>query len=119
MAKAPRPPVSPSATPGSPPTPERLLQMAWGFGPTQALASAVEVGLFDAIAAGRRDAASIASACKSSARGVRMLLDALVALGVVTREGAGEAARHGLAADTETFLVAGRPAFLGDLVRFQ
>ena len=119
MATASRPSPSPSASPGSPPTPERLFQLVWGFGPTQVLASAVTIGLFDAIAAGRRDAAAIAGACDSSARGVRMLLDALVALGVLTREGAGAAARHGLAPDTEAFLVKGRPSYLGDLVRFQ
>jgi ubiquinone/menaquinone biosynthesis C-methylase UbiE len=100
------------------PTFERLGQYSWAFGVTRSLATAVEIGLFTRIAEGRRTIADLATACRASQRGVRMLADALTALGLCTKEGQGDGAQYGLAADAEVFLVAGKPGYVGEFILF-
>jgi ubiquinone/menaquinone biosynthesis C-methylase UbiE len=99
------------------PTPERILQLAFGFGPTQTLTSAVELRLFTHVAQGKTTMPALAQATGASPRGLRMLLDALVGLGLMTREGNDDDARYGLTPDAEAFLVEGRPGYHGDFVR--
>jgi ubiquinone/menaquinone biosynthesis C-methylase UbiE len=91
--------------------------MAFGFGPTQVLTSAVELGLFTRVAEGKATVAALEAATRASRRGLRMLLDALVGLGFVTKEDAGDGARYGLTPESEAFLVEGRPGYHGDFVR--
>jgi ubiquinone/menaquinone biosynthesis C-methylase UbiE len=100
----------------APPTPERILQLSWGFTLTHALTSAVELGLFTHIAGGATTRAAIAKAAGASRRGTDMLLDALVALGLLTRAGDGEKSVFALAPDAAAFLVKTSPAYLGDFV---
>jgi ubiquinone/menaquinone biosynthesis C-methylase UbiE len=89
------------------PTPQRLMQFAWGFGSTAVLASAVELGIFTHVAAGKTTRSALASATKASRRGLDMLLDALVGLGLLAREGA---------SDTGEFRLA--PGYIGDFILF-
>ncbi|MGH9469802.1 MAG: methyltransferase family protein [Terriglobia bacterium] len=53
---------------------------------SRTLTTAVQLGLFSQIAAGRRTASEIASGAGSSERGTRMLLDALVALRLLAKK---------------------------------
>lgn len=99
------------------PTPERILQLAFGFGPTQVLTSALELRMFTHIAAGQTTVPALAETVGVSPRGLRMLLDALVGLGLLTKEGTGDEARYGLTPEAEAFLVEGRPGYHGDFVR--
>src|SRR6187551_1476352 len=78
------------------PTPERILQLAFGFAPTQVLTSALELRLFTHVAQGKSTVPALAEAAGASSRGLRMLLDALVGLGLMFREGDGDDARYGL-----------------------
>jgi SAM-dependent methyltransferase len=115
------PPSSPASTESrgaTAVTPERLMQFGWGFAVTRALTTGIELGLFTKIAKGARTRAEIVKATGASARGVPMLLDALVGLGLLTRTATGESAAHGLAADAETFLVEGKPSYLGGFLAF-
>jgi C-methyltransferase len=73
------------------------------------LKGAVELGVFDAIADGRGDARSIATATGADERATRILLDALTALGLLTTAGAG----YRLTAATDAFLVRDRPSYIG------
>src|SRR5688572_19402623 len=100
------------------PTPERIIQLAWGFAPLHALASALELRLFTQVAEGRAALRELEAATGASRRGLGMLLNAMVGLGFLTREGEGEGARYGLTAEAEAFLVEGRPGYHGDFVRF-
>lgn len=108
-----------NAAPGSAqgPTPERILQLAFGFGPTQALTSALELRVFTHIAEGQTAVPALAETVGASPRGLRMLLNALVGLGLLTKEGPGDDARYGLTPESEAFLVEGRPGYHGDFVR--
>lgn len=110
------PPTPPA--PDAPPTPERILQHAFGFTLTHALSSAVELGLFTHVAEGARTRAALAKASGASRRGTDMLLDALVALGLLTRAGDGEQATFALAPDAAAFLVKTSPAYIGEFVVF-
>ncbi len=110
-------PSAPSSHPsGSSPTPERILQYAWGFAATHALGSAVELDVFSHVALGKTTPSSLAQAVGGQERPVRMLCDALVGLGLLTRTGA--AGPLGLAPDAAAFLVKGSPAYIGDFIVF-
>ncbi len=102
----------------SQPTPERLMQLSWGFASTAVLGSALELGVFTQIARGKTKRDELAAATKASRRGLDGVLDALVALGLLTREGSGDASGFHLAPDAEAFLVEGRPSYIGDFIRF-
>jgi ubiquinone/menaquinone biosynthesis C-methylase UbiE len=95
-------------TNGARPTPEPLMNMLQGLQVAGILKGAIELGVFDAIAAGHADAASIATAASADERATRILLDALAALGVLTAGG-----QYGLSPVAETFLVRSRPAYIG------
>lgn len=97
---------------GAHPTPDRIMQFAWGFGVTRALATSLELRLFTHIAQGKSTAEAIAAVETAPVRGVRMLLDAMVSLGLVVRLNG----KHTLAPDAATFLVEGGPAYIGGLL---
>ena len=77
-----------------------------------ALAVGVRVGLFDLLDRGARTEAEVARALELAPRGVRALLAALLAYGVLMR--AGE--RFGLAPDAAAYLVRGKPGSLWGLI---
>jgi ubiquinone/menaquinone biosynthesis C-methylase UbiE len=64
---------------------ETLMQLHLSFAPSRIVAAAVQLKVFSSIAAGHRDASGIARATGASERGMRMLLDALVAMGLLTK----------------------------------
>lgn len=66
---------------------DALLQTALGFRAAQALLCAVELGLFSELARGPRTARQLLRALGLSERAAPDLLDALVAMGVLDREG--------------------------------
>lgn len=103
----------PDATPARSSGPERILRLAQGYLSTSLLSAAVELGIFDVIAAGEHTTAAIASATNADARGVRVLLDALTALGLLTLSDAG----YELSPLAANHLVSGRSAYMGGVVR--
>lgn len=93
------------------PTPARIIWLMQCYQMSAVLRAAIELGVFDQIAAGKADAASVATAIGADPRGTKILLDALAALGLLTRE---EDA-YLLAPAADAFLVRERPACVGDL----
>jgi hypothetical protein len=67
------------------PTPDHILQLGLGFWGSKTLLSAVELGLFTALAAGPKDADTLMAQLELHPRGARDFLDALVALGLLRR----------------------------------
>jgi SAM-dependent methyltransferase len=96
-------------------TPDRIMQFAWAFGVTRAVASCLELHVFTHIAQGRTTPEEIAAREKATPRGIRMLLDAVVSVGLVMRQPNG---KHTLAPDAAKFLVEGEPAYIGAIVMF-
>jgi ubiquinone/menaquinone biosynthesis C-methylase UbiE len=105
--------------PGQPggPTPERIMQLAFGFAPTQALVTALDLRLFTLVAEGKTTRADLEEATGASPRGLGRLLNVMVGLGFLAREGSGDKARYSLTPEADAFLVEGRPGYHGGLVR--
>lgn len=91
------------------PVPLLIRELSWAFARTRVLLTAVQLGVFDQLAAGRGTAAEVAAAAGASARGMRMLLDALVALDLLGKDGA----RYCLTPDAARYLVRASPDYLG------
>jgi C-methyltransferase len=90
-------------------SPEPVLQMIQGLQVSAILQAAVRLRVFDLIADGRDRSSSIAAAADADERGVRILMDALAALGLV------EAAdgRYSLSPLADAFLVSSRRTYIG------
>lgn len=91
-------------------TPEPLMQMMQGMHVTAILQAGVQLGVFDHIADGNTDAATIAVLAGADQRGTRILLDALAALGLLDKDGG-----YRLSPLADAFLVSSRPSYLGGM----
>ncbi len=94
------------------PTADHILQLGLGFWGSKALLSAVELGLFTALAKGPLNAEGIAAELRLHPRGSRDFLDALVALGMLQREDG----RYSNTADSSFFLDRGKPSYIGGIL---
>ncbi|HKI37395.1 MAG TPA: methyltransferase [Gemmataceae bacterium] len=94
-------------------TREGIMQYAFGFAPPLILEAAVRCRVFDVLDAGAKTAAEVATQTRISPRGARGLLNALVGLGFLTRQGD----RYALAPGAETLLVSTKPGFAGGMFR--
>ena len=93
------------------PTPERLMQMAWGYAAPLIIEAAVENKVFDLLDASPKTVAELAAASGASERGLTAILNALVGFQLVTRH----EDRYALLPESAAFLVSHRP---GSLARF-
>src|SRR6266567_2705772 len=91
------------------PTPERLLQMGWGYAPPLILEAALNCGIFDVLDQGPQTIAELAVRTGTSARGLKAILDALVGLDLATRK----AERYALTPESAAFLVSWKPGYHG------
>jgi hypothetical protein len=98
---------------GGPVTPQRLMEMSWGFAPTLILDAGVKVGLFDALDGKAMSLAQLAQKTGASDRGLRALAEGLAGLGVLNRAGD----QYSLAPDAAAFLVRGKPGYIGGLLK--
>jgi ubiquinone/menaquinone biosynthesis C-methylase UbiE len=96
------------------PSPALFIQTVNAFQRTAAIRAAVELDLFTAIGEGHATPAELARRCGASERGVRILCDALAALGFLAKRDAG----YGLTADSAAFLDRRSPAYLGGITEF-
>ncbi|WP_250500839.1 acetylserotonin O-methyltransferase [Caballeronia sp. GAWG1-5s-s] len=103
---------APSPVTTDQPSPERLLQIGMGFWASKTLLSAVELGVFTQLASGPREGAELAEALGLHPRAASDFLDALVALGLLDREGT----VYSNKADTDLFLDRSKPCYVGGLL---
>src|SRR5437764_957312 len=68
-------------------SPDRIIQMGMGFWAAKAVMSAVELGVCTELAKGSKNADALAKSLGLQGRGSRDFFDALVALGVIERDG--------------------------------
>lgn len=97
-------------------TPERVMQVGMGFWSSKALLCATRLGLFGLLAKGPRSAPAIRDALGLQDRGLRDLLDALVALGFLEREGIGDDATYRNVPESEACLDPAKPAYIGGIL---
>jgi hypothetical protein len=90
--------------------PERLMQFAFGYAPPLMIESAIRLRAFDALADGPKSLDELAAATGASARGLRLLLNALVGLELLAKDARG---KYALTPESEKYLVSGKHGYLG------
>jgi len=93
-------------------TPQRLMQLAWGYAIPLMIEAAVEHRVFDVLEAGPKTLDQIATETGASKRALRMVMNALAAFELLARDGQH---RYSLTPESAAFLVRGKPAYLGGL----
>src|ERR1044072_2305016 len=90
-------------------TPERIMQFAWGYAPSLALEAAVRHRVFDILEKSPRTLEQLAAETGASERGLTAILNLLVGLQLLGREGQS----YTLTPESSTFLVSSKPAYHG------
>jgi hypothetical protein len=98
------------------PAPDQILQIGMGFWASKTLLSAVEVGLFTQLADGPKTGAELEAALALHPRATFDFLDALVALGLLAREGNGASARYQNTPATALYLDRNSPRYVGGML---
>lgn len=89
--------------------PDEILDMAGSFWVSAILKAGIELDVFSEIAAGNDTVEKVASSIKASERGVRILLNALLAFGIILKaEG-----KYLLTPTADQFLVKGKDSYMG------
>ena len=101
-------------TSNTPPvTPERIMQFAWGYVPPLVLEAAIKNRVFDTLDAGPKTIGEVQAATGASERGLAAIMNALVGLNFLAKDGQG---RYSLAPESAAFLVSTKPAYQGGLI---
>lgn len=95
----------------------RIMQIGMGFFAAKTLLSAVELGVFAALAERPGTGQELRVRLGLHERGAADFFDALVALGLLARDGDGAAARYANTPDTAAFLVPASPLYLGGILK--
>jgi len=96
----------------SQPTPEKILQTGLAFWPAKTLLSAIELGVFTALAAGPLAFEDLRTRVGLHPRSARDFLDTLVALGFLGRTGD----TYCNTSDTALFLDKSKPSYIGGIL---
>jgi hypothetical protein len=94
------------------PSPDTILQTGLAFWASKTLLSAIELGVFTELARGPQALESLRDALDLHPRAARDFLDALVALGFLTRSDG----RYANTPDTDLFLDRGKPSYVGGIL---
>jgi ubiquinone/menaquinone biosynthesis C-methylase UbiE len=94
-------------------TPERIMQMAWGYAPPLIIEAAVKHGIFDLLDKSPKTAQQLAKATRASVRGLTAILNALVGLQLLARKGN----RYTLTRESAAFLVSSKSPYYGAFFR--
>src|SRR5687767_7455502 len=90
-------------------TPDRILQLGFGYWGSKTLLSAVELGVFTELAQGPLTAESLRERLGLHPRSARDFFDALVALGLLERSGE----QYANTPETDLFLDRAKPSYAG------
>ena len=102
--------------PVQPTDPAHILQIGMGFWASKTLLSAIELELFTHLGDGEQTGEELAAALDLHERSRYDFLDALVALGLLARDGNGRDARYHNTPETARFLDKRSPAYLGGIL---
>ncbi len=94
-------------------TPDRLMQMAWGFVPPLAIEAAIGNRIFEVLDAGEKTLAQVSAKTGASVRGLAALMNLLVGLNLLSKAGDS----YSLTPESSTFLVSSKPSFQGGVFR--
>ena len=93
-------------------TPRTIMQIGMGYWASKTLLSAVELGLFTALARGPKSLEALRADLGLHERGARDFFDALVALGLLRRENG----QYSNTVETALFLDRGKPSYVGGIL---
>ena len=93
-------------------TPEKIMGLGFGFWGSKTLLSAVELGVFSELANGPADGKELARHHQLHERSARDFLDALVALGMLERQGD----KYSNTPETDLFLDRAKPSYVGGIL---
>ncbi len=93
-------------------TPERIMQMAWGYAVTLILEAGIRNKIFDTIESGPKTVDEVAAATGGSKRGLRSVMNALVGLDLLKKNGSD---KYELTPESAAFLVSNKPSFMGGM----
>lgn len=91
-------------------TPDRLMQFTFGFAPPLIIEAAIRHRVFDVLDEGGKTIEKLCAETRTSRRGLRAILNALVGLELLAKDDSG---RYALTPESATFLVSGKPTFHG------
>jgi ubiquinone/menaquinone biosynthesis C-methylase UbiE len=91
-------------------SPERIMQFTFGFAPPLIIEAAIRHRVFDLLDEGAKTLETLCAQTRTSLRGLRAILNALVGLELLAK---GDEGRYALTPESATFLVRGKPAFHG------
>ena len=91
-------------------TPDRIVKLGLAFRAAKALLSAVELGVFTALAESSLDLDTLRKRVGIDERGARDFFDALVALGMLERD---ESSRYANTLETDLYLDRQKPTYIG------
>src|SRR2546426_3953984 len=94
----------------TPITPERLLHFTFGFAPPLIIEAAIRHRVFDVLDESAKTIEDVCAETRTSRRGLRAILNALVGLGLLAKD---DEERYALTPESATFLVSGKPTFHG------
>lgn len=95
-------------------TPERILQLAWGYAPPLALEAAIHHRVFDVLDGTSMTLDELASATGTSRRGLKAIVNMLVGFEFLHK---GSDGRFSLTPESAAFLVSTKPSFQGGILR--
>jgi len=93
------------------PSPQRLLEIVYGFTPAMLVYAGTQNNVFDVLSQSPKSLAELAAATGTSERALRYLMEALLSLRVVNRHNG----YFLLTPDAGAFLVKGKPDYIGDI----
>ncbi len=95
------------------PTPEKIMALGLGFWGSKVLLSAVELGVFTALAPAPLSGEELAERLRLHARSWRDFFDALVSLGMLDRQGG----KYRNTPETDLFLDQAKPTYIGGMLQ--
>jgi hypothetical protein len=96
--------------------PTAILQLGFSYWQAKVLLSAVKLGVFSALAGGPLTGEELQARLGLHPRATYDFLDALVAMHMLDREGAGPPARYANTAETDFFLDREKPSYVGGIL---
>ncbi len=102
-----------TTTNASPVTPERIMQLAWGYVPPLVLEAAIRHRVFDLLDDGPKTVSEIHAVTGASTRGLSAIMNVLVGLNFLAKDANGT---YSLTPESAAFLVSTKPSFQGGLI---
>jgi len=94
-------------------TPERIMQLSWGYAPPLILEAAIRHRVFDVLDAGPKNIDELHAATGASLRGLAAIANVMVALDFLAKD---EQGTFTLTPESAAFLVRTKPGFMGGLI---